>query len=298
MIVNPNAGKSRGAAVARESAALLSRAGLEIDMRFTGYPGHAVKLAEELDAKTAEAVVAVGGDGTLFEVLNGLSARGEAITVPVGQIPVGTGNSFIKDLGIERVEDAVQAIIDGKLIDVDVGEFTCDVGTYRFANLLGAGFVANVALRAAKFKMLGALSYVLGVFQELTVLKSTPARIIIDGTSYERDIIFVEICNSRYTGGNMLIAPGAGITDGVLDVVVVSKITRRKLLRLFPSIFKGAHVEDDSVEVIRGRSVRVETDTPLALNADGEILGHTPIEVSLSPGAVKMFGKIVDNQSL
>lgn len=290
MIVNPNAGKKRGAIVAGEAAAMLEKRGITCEQVMSEYAGHAVALAEGLDLEAFDGVVAVGGDGTLFEVINGLMKERERIPIPVGQIPVGTGNSFIRDLGIFTLEDAVAKISDGHLADVDVGTFSCSDGDFYFVNLLGAGFVSNVAACAVKYKKLGALSYILGVLEELVKLSSVPSRLTIDGTEYERDLLFVEICNSRFTGGDMMMAPEAGLNDGLLDVVVVSKITRRKLLKLFPTLFKGTHVLDDSVEVIRGKDIKLESAEPMGLNADGEVMAKTPIEVSLLPGAVRMFG--------
>jgi YegS/Rv2252/BmrU family lipid kinase len=231
----------------------------------------------------------VGGDGTLSEIINGLYAGSGSISIPLGQVPVGTGNSFIKDLDIHSVEDAVSALVRGETRDIDLGHFECDAGAYYFANLLGAGFVTNVALRAGKYKKLGALSYILGVFEETVRLEPTPLSIDIDGRLIERDGIFVEICNSRFTGGNMMMAPSARVDDGLLDVVVLSRVSRGRLLKLLPTIFKGTHTDAPEVEVFRGATVNVRAATPLALTPDGEIFGHTPIRVSMHPGAIKVF---------
>ena len=290
MIVNPNAGKKKGAAVAEQAASLLQAAGIDIEVVLTEEAGHAVALASQTDGAKVDGVIAVGGDGTLFEVVNGLLQRNASVSIPVGQIPVGTGNSFIKDLGIESVEDAVEKIVSGNLRKIDLGRFSCSDGTYHFVNILGAGFVSNVASRAHQYKKLGAFSYVLGVFGELAALKATPFRIDIDGETYEREAIFVEICNSRLTGGNMIMSPDSTLDDGLLDVVIVSKITRRKLLRLFPTLFKGTHVNNESVEVIRGKHITVESAEPLGLNIDGETFGLTPLEIDVVPGAITMYG--------
>jgi diacylglycerol kinase (ATP) len=290
MIVNPNAGKKRGALAAEQAASLLRAAGKEVEMVLTEEAGHAVTLAAQIDSSEVEGVIAVGGDGTLFEVVNGLFQRDESVLPPVGQIPVGTGNSFIKDLGIESIEDAVEKIVNGNLRRVDLGKFSCSDGTYFFVNILGAGFVSNVASRATKYKKLGAFSYVLGVLGELAALNATPLRIDIDGETYEREAIFVEICNSRLTGGNMIMSPDSILDDGLLDVVIVSKVTRRKLLRLFPTLFKGTHVHNESVEVVRGKHITVESTELLGLNIDGETFGKTPMEINVVPGAIEMYG--------
>jgi diacylglycerol kinase (ATP) len=289
MIVNPNAGKRAGEAVALQAAKELKKHGVDVVRQVSESTGHAVTLAAEIEPGSTDGVIAVGGDGTLFEVLNGLYNRSGRIEFPVGQIPVGTGNSFLKDLEINTVEEAIEAIASRSVTQVDLGRFTCPSGEYSFVNLLGAGFVSNVAYRAGKYKRLGPLSYVFGVLEELVGLKAVPATITVDGEVYKRDIIFAEICNSRYTGGNMMMAPGAEIDDGMFDVVLLNPITRRKLLKLFPSLFSGTHVDDEAVEVLKGSKVTVETEIPLSLTPDGETFGQTPIKAEVLPKAVTMF---------
>ena len=293
MIVNPNAGKRAGEEVAAKAAAELGSRGIAVEQLVSRTQGQAVTLAAEIDTESTEGVIAVGGDGTLFEVLNGLFSKNGEVRIPVGQIPVGTGNSFIKDLGINSVEEAVEAIAGGTVTGVDLGRFSCAAGDYFFVNLLGAGFVSNVAYRAGKYKRLGPLSYILGVLEELVGLKAVSTKITVDGEIYNREIIFAEICNSRFTGGSMMMAPGAEIDDGLLDVVLLNQITRRKLLRLLPSLFRGTHVNDDSVEVIKGRKITLEPETQMALTPDGETFGQTPLEAEVFPQAVTMFcGKV------
>ena len=289
MIVNPHAGKKRGNEIASQVASLLQDGGVETERLISEHPGGTRELAETIDPSQWDGVLAVGGDGTLFDVVNGLLDGADSISIPIGQVPVGTGNSFLRDVEIASAEDIVSRILEGRLRNIDLGHFTSDAGTFYFANLLGAGFVSNVAHRAGKYKALGSLSYLLGVVEEVIGLKSTPIHIDIDGTRFERDAIFVEVCNSRYTGGSMMMAPSARIDDGLLDVVILNRVTRRRLLRLLPTIFSGTHVDAPEVEVFRGRDIHVESDMPLALTPDGETFGHTPINVTVHPGRMRMF---------
>jgi len=289
MIVNPHAGKKRGGEIAAHVAALLEVGGVETERLVSEHVGGTRELAEDIDPLQWDGVLAVGGDGTLFEVVNGLLKGADSIPIPVGQVPVGTGNSFLRDVEIASAEDIVSRILGGRVRDIDLGHFTSDAGSFYFANLLGAGFVSNVAHRAGKYKALGSLSYLLGVVEEVIGLKSTLTRIDIDGRRFERDAIFVEVCNSRYTGGSMMMAPSARIDDGLLDVVILNRVTRRRLLRLLPTIFSGTHVDAPEIEVFSGRDISVESDVPLALTPDGETFGHTPIKVSVHPGRMRMF---------
>ena len=290
LIVNPNAGKKKGLEVAARVSRLLGDAGLDCTSFVSEHPGGTREIAESVVPSDWDGIVVVGGDGTLFEVVNGLLAHAESVPVPLGLIPVGTGNSFIKDLGIESVDDAVGRIVARRTRRVDLGRFTSEAGTFWFANLLGAGFVSNVAYRARKYKVFGALSYVFAVLEEVVGLKTTAVKLEVDGRTIECDALFVEICNSRFTGGDMMMAPAARIDDGELDVILVRRVNRRTVLKLLPKIFSGGHVESQSVEVIKGRSIRLTSDEPLALTPDGETFGLTPIEVSVHAAKLEMFG--------
>lgn len=290
LVVNPLAGKNRGSQIASDAVEMLQSRSIDVELFPTSYARHAIEIVQDLKLDAWDGVIAVGGDGTLFETINGLMRNPGGAVVPVGQIPVGTGNSFIKDVGIETVEDAVAKIAAETTRPVDVGKLSCADGVYFFVNLLGAGFVSNVAYRARKYKAFGSFSYILGVFEELIGLKATNSKLVIDGQTFERECIFIEICNSKYTGGNMMMAPDARIDDGEFDVVVLNRISRRKLLKMFPTIFNGSHVDDDAVEVFRGKRIEFTTDLPLALTPDGETFGTTPITVEMLPGAVRMFG--------
>ena len=289
MIVNPHAGKKQGLAVAEETLKELKKHDIEVEMLISKAHGESITLASNLNIEDFDGILAVGGDGTLFEVINGLLKDRQDIKIPIGQIPVGTGNSFSKDLGISNLKDTIKAIIAGKTRAVDLGEFSYSQGKHFFINLLGTGFVSNVAYRAGKYKKLGSLSYIFGVLEEVAVLKSTKIEIIIDGTLIKREAVFTEICNSRYTGGDMLMAPGAKIDDGLLDIIILKKVSRLKLLSLFPLLFKGEHVNDDAVEVFTGKNISLKSDKKLVLTPDGETFGDTPIDVTMHPKKIKMF---------
>ena len=187
LVVNPNAGKKKGLDVAGQVSALLKDAGVHAELLVSDQPGQTREIAEGLDQSDWDGVIAVGGDGSLFEVINGLLSGSGAVSVPVGQVPVGTGNSFSKDLDIHTVEDAVERIVKGQTRKIDLGHFSSEAGDYYFINLLGAGFVSNVAHRAGKYKALGSLSYILGVVEEVIRLQSTAITLTIDGEVIERD---------------------------------------------------------------------------------------------------------------
>jgi diacylglycerol kinase family enzyme len=165
----------------------------------------------------------------------------------------------------------------------------CSEGEFHFVNLTGAGFVANVASRAGSFKLFGDASYTIGVLLELILLRGTVCRVIADGRESTRDAIFVEICNSRKTGGDMIMAPEALVDDGLFDVVIARSMSRRTLLGLFPKIFTGEHVKDPHVECFRCAKISVSFDRPQRVTPDGELLGTTPLEAEVIPRALDVF---------
>jgi len=288
-ILNPNAGQRKGTKAFQKAVPLLKKKGIQCEVRISKFPGHAVQLAQNFNPTRYEGIVAAGGDGTLFEILNGVLKNHSDFDLPIGQIPVGTGNSFIKDMEIHSIEDAVEKIASGKTKKVDVGFFKHPGGENYFINLLGTGFVANVAQHAFKYKSMGSLSYVFGVLEEVIRLKPEPLEMTIDGKVFHRNYIFAEICNSKKTGGNMIMAPDAKIDDGLLDVILLNNISRFNLLKVFPQIFKGTHIHDPHAETFKGREIKITTENPHRLTPDGEVLGTTSIEVSIFPNKVSMF---------
>ena len=291
-IVNPNAGKKKGAVMAEYAASLMKKEGISLEFTFSRSPRHCQELARDLNLSDWDGIIAVGGDGTLSEVVTGLMENKQEVQIPLGLIPIGTGNSFIQDLGISTVEEAVRNIVENRRIRIDVGEMTCGGKRSWFINMLGNGYAADVLREAIRFKKTGPLAYTLGVFSSLVNLKAVPTRLNIDGKEYKRDTIFTMICNSKITGGNMLMAPDADITDGLFDVVIINKMTRRRLISLLPTLFKGDHINAPETEVLRGKQIIVETDPETVLNVDGELFGTTPLSVTMLPGQIEFFGSL------
>ncbi len=289
LLVNPAAGKRRGEAVARKALDIFQQQGVEIQACYSECPGHLIKVAEQEVNGEWDGIVAVGGDGTLFEVINGMMRSNPDLPIPLGVIPVGTGNSFSRDLTIRSFDDAVRNILNGKTRVVDLGKCVSGGDEFYFINILGFGFVADVAHKASYYRNWGALSYVIGVFIITMKLKSYSLEFEIDGKSYQRDNIFVEICNSTKTGGDMIMAPDAKIDDGLLNVVVLNKISRLRLLSALPKIFKGTHILIPEVETFTGREMSFRPTVPKTLTPDGEITGNTPVTVSVVPGKIRVF---------
>lgn len=290
MLTNPLAGRRRGKKIAEEALALFRARGVEVENRFSDHPGHLVEIARQEVHGEWDGIVALGGDGTLFEVINGMMEGDPELPLPLGVLPAGTGNSFSRDLDIHTQADAIDKIVAGRTRPVDLGLCHCGDRRFVFINVLGFGFVADVAQKAYSYRAWGALNYVIGVFIIARKLTAYRLEFEIDGQSYQRDNIFVEISNSRKTGGDMIMAPEALIDDGLLDVILLNKLSRRRLLAALPRIFTGSHIRMPEVEHFTGRELRFTTNPPQSLTPDGEMIGSTPISISVLPGKIKVFG--------
>ena len=268
---------------------LLAR-NIRFDLFTTQYHGHAFEMIRQISIGEYDAIVTMGGDGTNYQVLNGvLKYHGDKQLPPLGILPVGRGNSFARDLQIFSIEDAITALGRQATRKVDVCRFSQNNDAYYFVNLLGFGFVTDVAKTAARFRWAADFSYVIGVFHRLLGLNFHEMVLEIDGNVISGKNCFVEICNSRYTGGNMLMAPEAQIDDGLFDAVVLAPLSHLSLISTFPKLFKGTHGENPAVQFIKAKSASVYTQPQKILLPDGELFGTTPTEINILPRLVRYF---------
>ena len=294
-IINPAAGGGRCGQRAPGALDGLRARGLEIDAYFTKHPGDATRIVQELSAAGRRHFIAVGGDGTSYEILNGLSARLGASDpnerAALGFLPLGTGNSFLRDFGSGHAEAAIDALVQRRTRACDVMRLEHDSGELHYMNLLSLGFVAEICtLTNRHFKSLGAGGYGLGVLVALAKLGSRIVRMRVDGeTPWEQAMVFVSVCNSRFTGGSMMMAPFADTADGLLDVIVCGAMDRITLLRTFPKIFSGEHVHHHAIRASRARSLEFFEPSPIDLMIDGEVVRHAPKRISVRPGALDVF---------
>jgi YegS/Rv2252/BmrU family lipid kinase len=290
LIFNPQAGNGRARRLLPEVEQAFAESAIDLEVRQTRSRGHGMSLVADTDLSGFDGLAAAGGDGTLFEVVNGwMRNRGEK-KPPIGVLPVGTGNAFSRDLDLKTGEwqKGIEMIAAGRTRRIDLGCFRAACGEYYFINILGLGFVSDVTESAAKLKVLGNLAYTLGVLHRTLVLRTHELTIEVDGRRLRRENLFMEISNSRYTA-DFLMAPDASLDDGLLDVTLAGKVTRRRLLRLFPKVFTGEHVHVDEVETFKASKLKVSAEPEKVLTPDGEILGSTPLEVECIPQALSVF---------
>lgn len=277
LIANPMAGGKKARKVLPRVEKALSKNSIDYHIYTSLYHEHILKIIPQLKLNEYDAIIALGGDGTNFQVLNGLLYFfSPEIIPPLGIIPVGSGNSFARDLNIHDVEDGIRSIVKNRPRWIDVCSFTQAERKFYFVNLTGLGFVTDVAKTAQKYKFFKNFSYIIGVFLRTLRLKFHYLELEIDGKMISGENCFAEFCNSRFTGGNMLMAPDAKIDDGLMDIVLAGKLSRLSLLRTLPKIFKGTHINHPAVACFKARKAVIKTRPKKTLLPDGEVFGSTP----------------------
>ena len=295
-IVNPAAGGGRCGKLAQGAIDKLRAAGLKIEVAQTSKAGEATALARNAYVRGQRNFLAVGGDGTAHEIINGLfpaasNARNNDRPT-LGFLPLGTGNSFLRDFTDRGAEHAAEAILAGRRRACDVLRLTHDSGELYFTNLLSMGFPADVAaVTNRRFKRFGELGYVMGVFVCLARLdrRAFPVRTNGDAEFDRRRCLFLTFNNSKFTGGKMMIAPKAVTDDGLIEYVRWGPISRIGLLRNFPTLFDGTHLAHPLASHQGAKRVDFELDAPVDVMVDGEVLTLHCRHIDVLPGAIDVM---------
>ena len=271
-IVNGAAGGGRCASQATDALNRLREGGLNLDVHFTQCIGHASDIAKEQHAQGSRHFITVGGDGTTYEVINGLFPRTSDDPVTLGFLPLGTGNSFIRDFGINDTQTALDALIRANTTSCDVVRVEHSVGELHYINLMSVGFSAKVgALTNKRFKPFGAAGYAMAVGVSVLGLEQPRYRMSIEGGApEEKPCTLISFSNSRYTGGTMMMAPSADPSDGAVDIIHIGKLSRLGLLKAFPKIYQGSHVAIDAVDTRLAKAITFHGSGPVDCMIDGE----------------------------
>jgi diacylglycerol kinase (ATP) len=292
-IVNPAAGGGRSAKLAGAQLARLKAKGLRVDAIASMAPGHAVQLAREAYEQGYRRFLAVGGDGTAHEIINGIFSReGQTDRVELGFLPLGTGNSFLRDFTDKGAESSVEALLAGRTRRVDVLRLRHATGTIYSLNLLSVGFTADVgALANRRFKSFGHLGYLLGVFVCVLQLKRRAFKLRCDDDASwdERRCLFLTFNNSKYTGGTMMIAPNADPSSGYIEFIRWGPIDRLGLLKMLPRLYDGTHTQHPLSETRRVKRVEFSLDAPVDVMIDGEIVTVNIKTLDILPGAMDVY---------
>jgi diacylglycerol kinase (ATP) len=287
VVVNPVAGNGSAPRVwARVGHALSTGGVADWECVMSEGKGHARELARAAAKSGCERVVAVGGDGTVCEVANGIARTDTALAI----IPTGTGNDSGRNLGIPSDPlAAARLALSGPIRTIDLGEIETPQGSTYFVNVAGFGFDAEVTTRVNAFPKLGGgtLPYVLGVLQTLGQFRSPSMRITLGDRIVERRVFLVAVANGACYGGGMRIAPDALPDDGLFDVCVVSDLSRLEVLRLIPKLYSGRHRSHPAVELLRCREVHAQSTVRVRCQADGELVGDLPASFKIHPGGLR-----------
>ncbi len=292
-VVNPAAGGGRCGRLAPLALARLRAAGIEFDVARSRGPGHATALTREAYARGYRRFIAVGGDGTSYEIVNGLfpeSASGGRAAL--GFLPLGTGNSFLRDFTDHGVEHAIQAILYGRQQPCDVLRLTHQEGVLYYINLLSMGFTADVAaLTNRRFKRLGELGYLLGVLTCLVRLRRRAFPLRVEGQEEfdRRRCLFLSFSNSKFTGGKMMIAPLASTSDGLVEFVRWGPIGRAGLIRNLHTLYDGSHLAHPMASRLGARRIEFALKEPVDVMVDGEVLTLRCEHLEALPGALDVL---------
>jgi diacylglycerol kinase (ATP) len=283
LVVNPTSGKGRSAAAAAVVQTRLEAAGITVE-RLVGTDGaDAERLCRRAVAGGVDALVAVGGDGMVHLALQACAGT----PTPLAIVPTGTGNDLARALDLPMRDPGASAdlITGGAVRVVDAVR----AGDVWWACVLGTGFDAAVNDRANRMRWpRGRRRYDLAILAELGSYRPGRFVVEVDGARSDVEAMLVAVGNAPSYGGGMHVCPGARLDDGLLEVVVVGPLSRRRFLRLFPKVFAGTHVSDPAVTVRTGREVRIEGSA--SAYADGERLGNLPITSTIVPGALRVIG--------
>ena len=289
-VVNPAAGGGRCGKQFPDALEKLKGHGIEVDVVETSAPGQASELVRKAYAEGRRHFIGVGGDGTGYEIVNGLFPRADdgddGDRPTLGFLPLGTGNSFLKDFSDEGAEFSMKAIAEGRARPVDVMRLTHADGELHYINLMGIGFAANVNARAIRYKKWGEFGYIFAIILETLWLRRLEYKMTIDGEAVQPRANFMCFNNSKFTGGNMKMAPQAETDDGKVDIITAGPMGRISLLMTLPKVFDGRHVEHDKVSQRNASVIEFDLDEPLDVMVDGEALHLRPTKLEVLPGAL------------
>jgi YegS/Rv2252/BmrU family lipid kinase len=301
-IVNPNAGNGKGRKDWTRISDILGKNDIGFNVMTTQRKGHATEFTRELIAGGYRKIISIGGDGTLNEIVNGIFTQSHcpSTEIMLSLIPVGTGNDWGRMFGIPLIyEGAVKIIKEGKHMLHDIGVVSYLNGEEKaktyFINMAGLGFEAVVVSKTNKQKDKGRSNKAIYFFNLLSSLishRNTLVDITIDGRSSRVKIFSINVGNGRYCGGGMRQTPDALPDDGLFDITVIREVGRIEIIKSLQLLYDGTIMSHPKVDGYRSNNLKVTSDTILNVDADGESLGHTPVEFSIIPSAVNIiYGK-------
>ena len=290
-VVNPAAGGGRCRKLVGPALDRLRVGGINLKVVETSAPGQATALARDGYANGYRKFIAVGGDGTSYEIVNGLFPAGEGGPATLAFLPLGTGNSFLRDFSDRGVEFAIEALLARRSRPCDVLRLKHDTGVLHYINLLSMGFSADVAtLRARRFSGWGEVGYQSSIFISLARFRRRPFPLSVDGESEvdRRPCLFLTFSNSKFTGGTMMIAPKAEVDDGLIEYVRWGPIGRLGLIRNLPTLYDGSHINHPLAERRPAKRIDFQFEAPVDVMVDGEVFTLRCQSLDVLPSALNV----------
>ncbi|MBS0010454.1 MAG: diacylglycerol kinase family lipid kinase [Bacteroidales bacterium] len=298
VIVNPNAGRRKGKKDWHLISDLLNRYEIPFSHIFTEAKHHAIKLAMDALEKGKRKILVVGGDGTMNEVVNGAFLQNIVPTtdITLGMLTVGTGNDWGRMFNIPvDYESAIRVIKneDTFLQDTGIIKFYSgtDVRKRYFINIAGLGFDALVVQRSNRQKERGRSSktlYFWTLLRSLMSYKHTRTCIEIDGMKIQNDTFTISLGIGKYSGGGMMQTPGAIADDGLFELTLIKRMRKGEIIRSLKRLYNGTILDHPKVEGYTGKQIKIDSDPLIHVEADGESLGHSPIEFNILPRSIKI----------
>ena len=289
LVVNPVGGIKRGLDILDHVKPIFESGGIELEIIETKYSGHTNDITRAMNIDKFESICLIGGDGTLYEAINGMFARSDRKRLPIGLIPAGTGNALMHDLKCTEPTNAAENIVKGYTKKIDLTEVTMDHKILYSVVIVGWGMINDIGLRAEGVRWMGENRYTYSALMEIMNHKTRHAKLRIDGMEYDDNFVFIVGCLSKYQGTNMLLAPKAKLDDGLIDLLIVRSTTRKKMLNLFPKIFTGEHIHSDILEYKQVEEYTLVPDQDDPINLDGETIGSTPIHVKVLKKSLEIY---------
>ena len=289
LLVNPKGGHKRGLEIYEKVKHIFSSAGTNITVLHTEYAGHAFDFANTLDFVGYDGLCAIGGDGTMYELINGMLKRDDNHKIPIGLITGGTGNSFMYDVDCLDPIDAAKRIVQHNLRPLDIAKVNANGELFYSFNIIGWGLATDAGKLAEKLRWLGGVRYDVASIIEVLKGKDRIATLTLEKEVIKENFIFIIGCNTIHTGKAMKMAPLAQLHDGKIDLIIVRKTSRINLLKLFPKLFSGDHIKSPLVEYRQVQNFSISLEETNDLTIDGEIIGTTPLNVQMVPKMVNVL---------
>jgi diacylglycerol kinase (ATP) len=286
VVANPTSGRGKGAKLIPKVEQLLSSSGVAHTVLLSRNGADPERLAREAASDGAAVVAALGGDGHVGNVANGLIGTEAALAV----IPAGTGNDFARVLGLDRKDPLAAASLltnTPTTKRIDVVRVRHSEGERYFVNVAGTGFDSAVNEHANQVTVLtGTLKYVYSTFVTLARFKAGQFRIVVDGEERTLGGMLVAVGNAISYGGGMKVTPDAKLDDGILDLCILGEVPKFEFVKTFPKVFSGKHVTHPSVQMLRGKEIEISADQAFEVYGDGERFGRLPATFTVVPGAL------------